>query len=262
MAREQHVDDMTVWEHIGELRKRIVYILIVLLLGMIIGFIVTDPIYNYLIHVAPVKNMSFHAFSNWDAIGIYMKFAFVIGLVVGLPFTMYQLWLFVKPGLREIEQKGVVQYIPFVLILFLVGVAFAYYVVFPLAFHFTSRMSQRMGLIETYGVTQYFGFLFHIIIPISLLFELPIIIMFLTKIRIVNPSRLRKMRRFAYFGLIFVGVLITPPDFISDALVAIPLILLYEFSVWLSQGVYRKQLAREQAWEEEFERDEPLSERA
>ncbi|OPA74078.1 twin arginine-targeting protein translocase TatC [Paenibacillus selenitireducens] len=252
----QQVDDMTVWEHIGELRKRIFYILIVLVLGMILGFIVTDPIYNYLITIAPVKDMSFHAFSMWDAIGIYMKFAFVIGLIVGLPFTFYQVWLFVRPGLREIERKGTVQYIPFVLLLFLAGVAFSYYVVFPLAFNFTTDMSKHMGLVETYGVTQYFSFLFNIIIPISLLFELPIVIMFLTKIRIVNPKRLRKMRRVAYFALIFIGVVITPPDLISDSLVAIPLILLYEFSVWMSSIVYRKQLAREQAWEEEFEQED------
>ncbi|WP_152395093.1 twin-arginine translocase subunit TatC [Paenibacillus guangzhouensis] len=252
---EQHFDaeDMTVWEHIGELRRRIFYILIVLVLGMILGFVVTDPIYNYLIAIAPVKDMSFHAFSMWDAIGIYMKFAFVIGLIVGLPFTVYQIWLFVRPGLREVERKGAVQYIPFVLLLFLAGLAFSYYVVFPLAFSFTTDMTKHMGLLETYGVTQYFSFLFNILIPVSLLFELPIIIMFLTKIRIVNPKRLRKMRKLAYFVLIFIGVTITPPDLISDLLVAVPLILLYEFSVWLSSIVYRKQLAREQAWEDELE---------
>ncbi|MNG22524.1 Sec-independent protein translocase protein TatCd [compost metagenome] len=94
--------------------------------------------------------------------------------------------------------------------------------------------------------------MFNILIPISLLFELPLVIMFLTAIRILNPVRLRKMRRIAYFVMIFIGVVVTPPDFVSDSLVAIPLIILYEISVLLSGMVYKKQQAaaaqREAEW--------------
>lgn len=247
-------EDMSVWEHLGELRKRIIYILIVLVLGMIGGLFATDPIYNYLISVAP-EGIKLHAFSQWDAVGIYMKFAFIIGMVIVLPFTFYQLWAFVSPGLRKIERRATLRYIPFVLLMFLVGLAFAYFVVFPMASSFTIDITKHMGLVETIGVGQYFSFMFNILIPISLLFELPIVIMFLTKIRILNPKRLRKLRRLAYFVLIFVGVVVTPPDLVSDSLVAIPLILLYEFSVFLSSWVYRKQLAADRAWEEEFERE-------
>ncbi|WP_219839046.1 twin-arginine translocase subunit TatC [Paenibacillus sp. R14(2021)] len=243
---------MTVFDHIGELRKRIIIILVVLVIGMIIGLWFADPVYNYLITQEPVKGMKLNAFSLWDGIGMYMKFALVIALIFALPVTAYQLWAFVKPALGVKEQKAALLFVPFVLFMFLVGLAFSYYVVFPMAFNFTTDVAKHLNLVETYGVIQYFSFLFNIVIPISLLFELPIVIMFLTKLRILNPARLKKMRKLAYFILIIVGIVVTPPDFISDSLVAVPLILLYEISVILSSVVYRKQLRADQAWEEEY----------
>ncbi|MBU5443437.1 twin-arginine translocase subunit TatC [Paenibacillus sp. MSJ-34] len=247
-------DAMSLFEHLGELRRRIIYILVVLVVMMVGGLLVAEPIFSYIISTKEASQITLHAFSLWDAIGYYMKIAFVVALVVTLPFTLYQLWAFVSPGLREVERKATLRYIPFVFVMFVIGLAFAYFVVFPLAFNFTTNMTRHLGLQETYGISQYFSFLLNILIPISLLFELPIVIMFLTRIRILNPKRLRKMRRVAYFVLIFIGVTITPPDLVSDSLVAIPLILLYEFSVFLSTAVYRKQLEEDRAWEEEFDK--------
>lgn len=245
--------DMTLVDHLGELRKRIIYVLIVLVLAMIGGFFAADPIYNYLRSVEPANGIAMHAFSLWDGISIYMKFAFIIGLIVALPFAFYQLWAFVKPGLRKEEQSATLRYIPGALLLFLLGLAFAYYVVFPMAVYFTTNVAKHMELTETYGMAQYFAFMFNILIPMSLLFELPIVIMFLTRLRILNPKRLQKMRKLSYFVLIAVGTIVTPPDFVSDFLVAVPLLLLYEFSVLMSKLVYRKQLAADKAWEEAFD---------
>jgi sec-independent protein translocase protein TatC len=90
------------------------------------------------------------------------------------------------------------------------------------------------------------------VLPFGFLFELPIVVMFLTRLRILNPMRLAKMRRFAYFGLTIVGVTLTPPEIISDILVTLPLLLLYEISVWLSRTVYRKQLKEDESWQEEY----------
>ncbi|QNK59146.1 twin-arginine translocase subunit TatC [Paenibacillus sp. PAMC21692] len=242
---------MPLLEHLGEFRKRLIYILIVLTLGLVLGLVAAQPLYNYLMSLEPANTMTLHTFSLWDGIGMYMKIALVIALVITLPFTAYQLWAFVKPALRPIEQRSTLKYVPFALIMFLAGLAFAYFVVFPLAFNFTRTVAAHLNLEETYGIIQYFTFMFSILIPISLLFELPLVIMFLTAIRIVNPLRLRKMRRLAYFIMAIIGVTITPPDFISDILVIIPLVLLYEFSVFLSGIVFRKQQEKDAKWEEE-----------
>jgi len=183
---------------------------------------------------------------------MYMSFALVVGLIVTLPFSLYQLWAFLKPGLRPEEQKASLIFIPFAFLLFLLGLAFGYFVVFQMAFLFTSGIAGKLELKETYGIAQYFSFMFNILIPIALVFELPIVVMFLTKLRILNPKRLHKIRRYAYMILVVIAAVITPPDAISAIIVAIPMIVLYEFSVMLSGVIYRKQLLQDQTWEKEF----------
>ncbi|MDQ0722143.1 sec-independent protein translocase protein TatC [Paenibacillus sp. W4I10] len=252
----QQMEEMSITEHLSELRKRLIYVLSIFVLGLVAGFFVADPVYQYLTKAESAKGFVLHAFSFWDGIGIYMKIAGLFSLIITLPFTVYQIWKFVSPGLKPRERKATLKYVPYVFLLFLTGMAFSYYVIFPMALAFTTAITEKMGLVETYGMKQYFSFLFGIVLPVSLLFELPLLIMFLTGLRILNPIRLRKMRRVAYFVLIFIAVVITPPDFISDLLVMIPLLLLYEISVLLSAIVYRKQLAADEEIESRYVRAE------
>lgn len=238
---------MHLFEHIAELRSRLIRVLAVLVAGLVLGLFAADPVFNYLMSIEPASRLTdLHAFSLWDGIGMYMKIAFVVALLITIPFAFYQIWAFVSPGLRPRERRAALGYVPLAFAMLAAGLAFSWFVIFPLAFEFTTSVSRRLGLVETYGIVQYFSFMFNIIVPISLLFELPILIMFLTRIGILNPSRLRRMRRYAWFGLIFVGVLVTPPDFISDLLVALPLILLYEFSVFMAEAVHRRMRRRQE----------------
>ncbi|OBZ08968.1 twin arginine-targeting protein translocase TatC [Bacillus sp. FJAT-27264] len=245
-------DEMSLVDHLTELRKRIIYVLIIFVLGLVGGLFCAKPIYEYLIRSDLAQGFVLHAFSFWDGIGMYMKIAMAVSLAISVPFIIYQLWAFVSPGLRQVERNAALRYVPYVFILFILGILFAYYIVFPMALSFTISITRDMGLEETYGIAQYFEFMFSLVLPMALLFELPLVVMFLTKIRILNPLRLRKLRRYAYFVLVFIGIVITPPDFISDFLVAIPLLILYEFSVFLSAFVYRKQLAADKELEERY----------
>ncbi|PWV95543.1 sec-independent protein translocase protein TatC [Paenibacillus cellulosilyticus] len=251
---------MPLLEHLGELRRRLFWTILVLVVGLCIGLYYAKPLYNFVITDGPMNGVDLHTFSLWDGIGMYMKFAFLISLVLVLPFGFYQLWAFVKPALSPKEQKATLKYIPFALMMFLIGLAFAYFVIAPMAFEFTTSVSRSLGLIETYGVMQYIQFLFNILIPISLLFELPLVIMFLTKLRILNPIRLRRMRRVAYFVMVLIGTIITPPDVISDVTVAIPLLILYEISIFLSSSVYKRQQAADAAWERDFDAGSAVNE--
>ncbi|WP_334073638.1 MULTISPECIES: twin-arginine translocase subunit TatC [Paenibacillus] len=242
MAEEQ--DKQSVVAHLAELRRRLFYVLFVFVLVLVAAFFVVDPIYHYItVNALSGVRIELNAFSFWDGVGVYMKIAMVVALGVTLPFTLYQLWAFVSPGLKPAERKATLKYIPYVFVCFLAGVAFGYYVVFPLAMSFTGSLNKQLGLIETYGMADYFKFLMNIVLPISLLFELPLVILFLTQLRLLNPVRLKKMRRMAYFILVVISVMITPADFFSAFLVLVPLILLYELSVVLSKRVHRKQLA-------------------
>lgn len=250
----EKMEEMALVEHLSELRKRIIIVLVVFVGGLIAGLFIAEPIYRYLTESEQAQRFELNAFSFWDGIGIYMKIAALFSLVISVPFIFYQIWAFVKPGLREVEQKAAVRYVPYAFILFIMGTLFGYYIVFPMTLHFTTSITQSMGLQETYGITNYFNFMFNLVLPLALIFELPLIVMFLTKIRILNPLRLKKMRRLAYFALVFIAVIITPPDFISDFLVSIPLLLLYEFSVFLSATIYRKQLQADMELESRYTR--------
>lgn len=245
-------EEMSLVDHLTELRRRLIYVLIVFVAGLVLGLFVAKPIYLYLISADAAQGFVLHAFSFWDGIGMYMKIAMAVSLVFSVPFIVFQLWAFISPGLRPVERSAALRYVPYVFVLFIAGIAFAYYIVFPMALSFTISITRNMGLEETYGIAEYFNFMFSLVIPLALLFELPLIVMFLTKLRVLNPLRLRKMRRYAYFALVFIAVVITPPDFISDFLVTIPLLVLYEFSVFLSAFVYRRQLAEDAKRESQY----------
>jgi sec-independent protein translocase protein TatC len=239
---------MSLVEHLTELRKRIIRVALVLLVGLIIGLLCAQPLINYLKSMPPANTISWNVFSPWDAIKIYMNFGLISGLILTLPYSLYETWAFLKPGLREEEQKASLLFVPFAFLLFITGLAFGYFIVFKMAFYFTSSVSKHLQLTETYGISQYFSFMFNIILPLSLLFELPIVVMFLTKLRILNPLIMRKLRRYAYMLLVVVAAVITPPDAMSMILVFVPMIVLYEFSVWLSGIIYRKQLLEDEKW--------------
>ncbi|MCY9664852.1 twin-arginine translocase subunit TatC [Paenibacillus alginolyticus] len=245
-------EEMSLVEHLGELRKRIMWVLAVLVIGMVGGLISARPIIRYLKNIPPANSISWNVFSPWDALRLYMNFGLAVGILITLPVILYHIWAFVKPGLREAEQKASIIYIPYAFLLFLVGLSFGYWVVFPMAFYFTSSISHSLDITEMYGAAQYFTFMFNIILPLAITFEMPIVVMFLTKIRLLNPKRLHKFRRYAYMLLVILSTVITPPDAISAILVALPLIILYEFSVFMSGFIYRKQLAKDAEWEREF----------
>lgn len=245
-------EEMSLVEHLGELRKRLIWVVVVLILGMVVGLVCAKPIIHLLKDLPPANGIGWNVFSPWDALRLYMQFGLAIGLLFTLPVALYHIWAFVKPGLHEVEQRASIIYVPAAFILFLVGIAFGYFVVFPMAFYFTSTISKSLEINEMYGAAQYFAFMFNIILPLALLFELPIVVMFLTKIRLLNPQRLRKLRRYAYMALVILSTVITPPDAISAILVFVPLVVLYEFSVFLSGIIFRKQLQQDALWEKEY----------
>lgn len=255
--------EMSLIEHLTELRRRVIWVLVVLVIMMIFGLLVASEVLDYLKSIPPANGMDLHAFSPWSGIKVYMQLSFVIAFLVTLPIILYHLWAFVRPGLHKEENRAAARYIPFSLLLCMIGLVFAYFVVFRMALYFSMTINNRLLLTETYGITEYFSFMLNIILPVAILFELPVVVMFLTRLRILNPMRLRKLRRYAYLILVIAGVFISPPDLISDLLIAIPLIVLYEFSVFLSSIVYRKQQKMEIILSKQdspaFEADSPAS---
>ncbi|MBO8171660.1 MAG: twin-arginine translocase subunit TatC [Bacillaceae bacterium] len=243
---------MGVVGHLTELRMRLIWTILVFVVSMVIGFFLAKPVIEWMKNDPAAENIPWFVFALPDALRVYMQFAFVIGLIITIPFALYQMWKFVSPGLREHERKAALWFIPSAVVLFLFGISFGYLVLFPLIVGFMSNLADSLGAQEAYGLAQYFRFMFNMVLPIGLLFEMPVIVMFLTRLRLINPMRLNKFRRYAYLILVIIATTITPPELISEILVAIPLLLLYEFSILISRVVYRKQLREDAEWEAEF----------
>ncbi|SDI26257.1 sec-independent protein translocase protein TatC [Alteribacillus persepolensis] len=238
--------DMSIYEHIGELRKRLMIVAAFFLAAMIFGLFLSPVLISYLQNIPEAESFPMNVFKLTDSLKLYMNFSFFIGLILVFPLLLYQLWAFVSPGLMEKERKVTLSYIPIATFLFFTGLAFAYFILFPNVIQFLSNLSERLNLTEQYGVNDYFGFLFQLTIPFGFLFQLPVVIMFLTRLGLVTPAWLRKVRKFAYFVLLVLAGLITPPEVVSHLMVTVPLLLLYEISIAISRFSYKKVLKAEQ----------------
>ncbi|RKQ15142.1 twin-arginine translocase subunit TatC [Ureibacillus endophyticus] len=227
---------MNVIEHLGELRKRIISVLIFFTVFLIVSFFFVEDIYAFLIKDI---EQPLAVLSPTDIIWIYFCIASVAALGITTPFFFYHVWKYVSPGLTEEERKSSVMFIPSFFILFFLGITFGFYIIFPTVLQFLLGMVNSM-FEAVFTVDKYFKFLFMLTVPLGIIFELPAIVTFLTKIKILTPDILTKYRKGAYMILVIVSVIITPPDFISDILVIVPLFILYEISIILSKYTYRK----------------------
>lgn len=233
-------NNMEIVEHLDELRKRLIIIIGIFIATFIAAFVFVQDIYDWLTRDL---NMELAVLGPLDIILIYFSIAAVAALALTVPIIIFQLWLFVKPGLTEEEQRASVLYIPASFILFIGGLAFGYFIVLPIVLEFLLNLGE--GTFATmFTADRYFQFVLRMTVPFSVLFEMPLVVMFLTSIGAITPQGMHKNRKYAYFAIVIVSVLVSPPDFLSDILVIIPLIFLYEISISLSKIVYRKRLKR------------------
>ncbi|GIN74753.1 Sec-independent protein translocase protein TatCy [Bacillus sp. J14TS2] len=244
-------DNMSILEHIEELRKRLMIIVVFFVLASLIGFFLSQPLIRFLQDASAVQELVMNAFKPTDPFKVYMQMTFLIGILLTSPVILYQLWAFISPGLLMKERRVTLSYIPASVLLFLAGISFSYFVLFPFVIQFMFKLSGNMGIETTIGINEYFQFLFQITLPFGILFQLPVVILFLTRLGIITPQYLSKIRKYAYFVLLVIAAFITPPDLLSHMMVTVPLLILYEISVWISKIGYRKAQKAKQIVEQE-----------
>ncbi|RBW67566.1 twin-arginine translocase subunit TatC [Bacillus taeanensis] len=235
-------EKMTIYEHIDELRKRIIIVVAFFLIAMVAGLFIAQPIIVFLQGAPEAQSIPMNAFKLTDPIKVYMQFAFLMAVIVTSPVALYQLWAFISPGLYENERKVTLGYIPLSVILFISGLLFAYFVLFPFIIRFISGLAEKLNITEQYGINEYFSFLFQLTIPFGILFQLPVVVMFLTRLGILTPMFLASVRKYAYFVLLVIAGFITPPELLSHMMVTVPMLLLYEISIVISRFSYKKVL--------------------
>ncbi len=163
------------------------------------------------------------------------------GFILAFPYVLFEFWKFVSPGLRMNERKSARGFIFVASLLFFIGVLFGYYVVTPLSINFLSNYQVSSEVFNDFDLSSYIGLVRACALSGGLIFELPIIIYFLTKIGLVTPEYLRKYRKFALVIVLIISAIITPPDIASQIIVTIPIVILYEISIFISKAVIKNQ---------------------
>ncbi len=236
---------MTIWEHIGELRMRLVRIGIALLIGMIVGWTFRVDILAWLLK--PYESAwvgqnlpgspELQTLSPADVFVGYLQLSLAAAIVCSAPIIFYQLWAFISPGLYKKEKRFITPFVIFSTTLFMSGVAFAYYVVFPFTFNYFFSLLGPVGqggtvLTQRPTLTLYLDFYTELLIACGLAFELPLFISFLIMARIVTPMQLVKFSRWAIIGSFLIGAVVTPgPEISSQIAVSGALIGLYFLSM-------------------------------
>lgn len=232
------VNDLNLVGHLEELRSRLIRTLIAFVVSMIAAFLYVRQIYGWLVRDLDQKLV---ILGPTDVVWVYFMIAGVVAVTVTIPVAAYQVWKFVQPAMNRETQRATLLFIPGMAALFLTGIAFGYFILYPMVLQF--MMGTAAGdFTAMYTAQRYFSFMIHMTVPFGLLFEMPAVVMFLTRLGILNPHRLAKARKMSYFILVIVAVTITPPDILSDIVVIVPLFLLYEISIGISKAVYRKRL--------------------
>lgn len=164
-----------------------------------------------------------------------------VGLIIGSPIIVYHMWRFIEPGLYPGEKKGLRFSAVFATLFFMLGISFGYCIITPLALQFFAAYSISPEISNEFDITRYFSMITFWSFGVGILFEMPVVIYFLAKLGIATPKGLRKARKYALIGALFLGAMFTPPDPISQILVAAPLLLLYEGSILIAAVVEKRQ---------------------
>jgi sec-independent protein translocase protein TatC len=167
------------------------------------------------------------------------------GFIVAFPYVVYEFWKFISPAMRKNERNSSRGFIIVASLLFFIGVLFGYYIVTPLSINFLGNYQVSEQVFNDFDLSSYIGLLRASVLASGLIFELPIVIYVLTKIGIVTPEILRKYRKFALVGVLILSAIITPPDIASQVVVAVPVLILYEISIFISKAVVKGQLKKE-----------------
>ena len=263
--------EMTFLEHLEELRWHLIRSAVAIVAFAIVVFLAKDFVWHNII-LAPSR-IDFWTYEMLCKAGVLLQSdglcieelpfiiqsrkmtgqftmhittSVLIGLIISFPYVFWEIWRFVAPGLQDNERSNSRGAVFFVSLLFMIGVLFGYYIISPLSVNFLSHYNVDPSILNEFELTNYVSTISMIVLSSAILFQLPMIIYVLTKAGLVTPEMMKSYRRHAIIAILVLGALLTPPDPISQILIAIPLFGLYQISIFISAAVLRKQRLKEQ----------------
>ena len=231
---------MTFFEHLGELRKRLIIASVALLAASFAAFGFADRIAHFL--MLPVSGMTFVYLSPSELFISYTKLALCCGVIIALPVIAYELWAFVQPALKRRERRMLAAAFSAGGFFFAGGAAFAFYVVLPMSIRFFLSYSLP-NTQPMFTISNYFSFVFELALSFGAAFELPLVCALLGALGIISHQMLSKGRRFAVLAILIVAAILSPPDVVSQVLLALPMLGLYELSILVLRVIGAKRVA-------------------
>lgn len=233
--------EMTFLEHLEELRWRIIYSIIGIVVGTILAWIFIDFLVDVVL-LKPAKD-SGAVLQNLRPFGqlfLYMQIAIMVGMIISIPNLFYQFWQFISPALRSKEKKYIFWIVVFSSICFLGGIAFAYFAMLPLTLKFAAEFGSE-SIKNEFSIDEYMSIIISVMLAAGLVFELPMISFFLSKLGILKPSFMKKYRRHSIVIIMILAAFLTPgADPVSQLVLAVPLFVLYEISIFISKISQKK----------------------
>lgn len=256
---------MTFWDHLDELRMHILRSLVAIVILAIVAFMNREFIFDYVI-LGP--STSEFITNRWlcklgDLLSVqalciddmklqiinikmsgqfltHMYISIVAGFILSFPYILWEIWRFVKPAMEDNEKKHSQGGVFISTILFLTGISFSYYLIVPLTVNFLGTYQVSPDVLNQISLGSYISTVVSVTLAVGVVFELPILVFFLTKIGVLTPTFMKKNRKYMFVILLIVSAVITPPDMFSQILVVLPLIALYEVSIGVSSRIYKK----------------------
>ncbi|MFZ1688429.1 MAG: twin-arginine translocase subunit TatC [Flavobacteriales bacterium] len=257
--------EMTFLEHLEELRWLLFRSACAIAVGMVLAFIYKQFFFDTILFAARDPDFITYRALCWlgmrsgidgmciKEIGFtiqsaqvsgqfmtHMTVAFTAGLILAFPYVLWEIWRFVAPGLKATEKGAVASIVGFATLLFAIGIAFGYVVLVPLSVQFFGGYSVSASVQNIFMLDSYIGIVTSVTLWTGVVFQLPLVVVFLTRIGIAGPGFLRNYRRHGYVIVFVLAAIVTPPDVVSQVLVGLPLILLYEVSILLSARTQRR----------------------
>lgn len=258
MAKKEE-ENMSFLGHLEELRWRLVRSIIAILIFATLIFIYTEwitvniflelanpefPIFRFFCWAVNLCATEIHI--KWQSVemmgqfGTNLMMAIVGGIVLAFPYLFYEIWSFVKPGLKQNEVKSVKGIVFFVSILFFIGISFGYYVIAPLTVQFFGNWQMAEGIDNIITINSYLKTIVSTVFFTGLLFLLPVVIMIFSRLGIITSSWLKKYRKHSFVAVLIVAAIITPPDLFTQVIVSIPIVILYEIGIMIAKRIEKK----------------------
>jgi len=235
--------EMSFLEHLEELRRQIIKALLGIIAGTFLCIFFADFIVQDLL-LQPLRSVGLKAqvLSPYGIVMLYMEAILICGVIISMPYTIYCIWKFVAPGLMPSERQYISRIVFFTSLCFFTGIGFGYYVLLPAALTFFATFGTQNIELHV-ALDQYVSFMLALLLGAGLVFELPMISYFLSKMGILNPSFMRKYRRHAIVVILIIAAIVTPtPDMVTQTLLALPMFVLYEVSILISKFSQKKSI--------------------